>query len=1099
MHPTKNSGQHEQLKLAHPDGFKNARRSKSDAEISHLDLTISAYEQALEFFSLESDLPSDGLDDWIEALLKHHQATGNLSSLDEALCLYKVTLSQRPIGHPLRTRTLEGYASLHTTIVKLISSEGSRNCVMAHHQELLRVLPKGDRRRDSCLNYLAISLFIQHSSSGGLEVLDEAIRLHRLALELRDDNHPFRETSLNGLAVALNARFRQQKDASTLNEIIELHTEALHLRSPDHPLRDVTLYNLGGALAVKFAEEGLREDLEKSISYQLTALELRPPGHPFRSLALMGVGNQYQRSFDHYGDSSHLAKALDSFREALELNPPGVHGRDGHLNNLALCLKTHFETYGDINKLRESVGLHREALTLRPVGHPYRSSTLHNLGESLAAEYEMHHAKESLLESIDSLRESLKLRPKGHPYRWNTLMYLGRVLLYHHRQCESEGALLEAIEHLRESLCVVSSALCQDLTSHMLAAVLSALYQHTRNSSYVAEATVIWENVLSFRKEGHPKRAETNFEFASMLFRTNPSDGWADAFEYLVQAVTDPFCPPRLRLHLAQNTLQVVESEAHSSQGHVHWGHRILDIYFHVIELLPQVAHLGLDSASRLEMLRGTEHLCRSAAARALILDRPEDAVEILEEGRNICWTQSLHLRSSDAFTDLPTDERSRLHELIDALNVPLPEASRANQADLDGIIELRRQQNGEIQRMLKRVRSRPGFDRFFKMESFARLIRGVSQGPVVILVSSDLGSYALIIVNDRGETRTVSLAHVTPKWLSQLRIRCIEAGFRNSGGVGMGWGSNSEAGGPISRLGIKPRRPVAGNFSTPTAVLEEIWGRVVWPVFESLGLKKQIGRDRPRLHWCPVGDFTSLPLHAAGRHTGQTKICTSDFVVSSYTPSLSALIKTRTGYTPISNKSMKTVVLAEANAVGFRPLPKVEAEVEAVAGKMKSASVECVVDLAPCVDTTIMALPSAHILHLACHGVQKEQALESHFALHDGPLTISMLAELNLPQAILAFLSACETAKGDEKQPDQTMHLAASLLFCGFRSVIGTMWAMHDNDGPVIAKVVYEELLGRGTLDLEDIPYALDTAIQTLRASGVSPTRWATFVHMGA
>jgi CHAT domain-containing protein len=40
-----------------------------------------------------------------------------------------------------------------------------------------------------------------------------------------------------------------------------------------------------------------------------------------------------------------------------------------------------------------------------------------------------------------------------------------------------------------------------------------------------------------------------------------------------------------------------------------------------------------------------------------------------------------------------------------------------------------------------------------------------------------------------------------------------------------------------------------------------------------------------------------------------------------------------------------------------------------------------------------------------------------------------------------LAFLSACETAKGDEKSPDEAMHLAATMIFAGFRGVIATMW----------------------------------------------------------
>lgn len=48
---------------------------------------------------------------------------------------------------------------------------------------------------------------------------------------------------------------------------------------------------------------------------------------------------------------------------------------------------------------------------------------------------------------------------------------------------------------------------------------------------------------------------------------------------------------------------------------------------------------------------------------------------------------------------------------------------------------------------------------------------------------------------------------------------------------------------------------------------------------------------------------------------------------------------------------------------------------------------------------------------------------------------------ELKLTNAVLAYLGACETAKGDKYQPDQAVHLAASMLFCGFRSVVATMW----------------------------------------------------------
>jgi hypothetical protein len=57
----------------------------------------------------------------------------------------------------------------------------------------------------------------------------------------------------------------------------------------------------------------------------------------------------------------------------------------------------------------------------------------------------------------------------------------------------------------------------------------------------------------------------------------------------------------------------------------------------------------------------------------------------------------------------------------------------------------------------------------------------------------------------------------------------------------------------------------------------------------------------------------------------------------------------------------------------------------------------------------------------------------------------------------------------------------------------------MNDADGPAVAKKVYEKLLSKDMLDLDDIPYALDEAVGMLRQQGVAPARWATFVHMGA
>jgi CHAT domain-containing protein len=133
--------------------------------------------------------------------------------------------------------------------------------------------------------------------------------------------------------------------------------------------------------------------------------------------------------------------------------------------------------------------------------------------------------------------------------------------------------------------------------------------------------------------------------------------------------------------------------------------------------------------------------------------------------------------------------------------------------------------------------------------------------------------------------------------------------------------------------------------------------------------------------------------------------------------------------------------------APGLPTIPEVETEVAHVSAVAESSNVKV---LYKRVGSTTVAdsaavIQDANIIHLACHGIQDARdATQSGFCLGDGRLTILRLMDLKLDNAFLAFLSTCETAKGDEEQPDQVMHLAAAMLFCGFKSVVATMWYVN-------------------------------------------------------
>jgi CHAT domain-containing protein len=193
------------------------------------------------------------------------------------------------------------------------------------------------------------------------------------------------------------------------------------------------------------------------------------------------------------------------------------------------------------------------------------------------------------------------------------------------------------------------------------------------------------------------------------------------------------------------------------------------------------------------------------------------------------------------------------------------------------------------------------------------------------------------------------------------------------------------------------------------------------------------------------------MPLHAAGLYggsQGQETHC-ADYVVSSYTPTPTTLLRAQRTVTNLAKNDLALTIVAECRAKdeNLQTLTGIDAEIHGISAVAKSSLVNIIGDISS--STTIARafgdIKAANIVHLACHGIQDhEDATQSGFCLGDGRLTISSLIDLDIKGAFLAFLSACETGKGSKDQPDQVMHLAATMLFIGFKSVVATMWLVN-------------------------------------------------------
>jgi len=241
------------------------------------------------------------------------------------------------------------------------------------------------------------------------------------------------------------------------------------------------------------------------------------------------------------------------------------------------------------------------------------------------------------------------------------------------------------------------------------------------------------------------------------------------------------------------------------------------------------------------------------------------------------------------------------------------------------------------------------------------------------------------------------------------------------------------------------------------------------------------------------------LPVHAAGVYTKEAESSPtysrlSDFAVSSYIPSLAAYIAaSKPRITP--NSKILTVTLPIESGLSHSI-----SELENIRNIVGPAMLLQLREEHAHVEAVKEKIEECSFVHFACHGEQNaSDPTESALLLSGGSkLTLNEVIKLKLPHAQLAFLSACQTATGAEKLPQEAVHLGAGMLLAGYQGVIATMWAIEDKDAPIIAKEFYSYLWRDGKPDAKEAAFALHSAVNILRDKSPSFKSWVPFIHMG-
>jgi CHAT domain-containing protein len=221
------------------------------------------------------------------------------------------------------------------------------------------------------------------------------------------------------------------------------------------------------------------------------------------------------------------------------------------------------------------------------------------------------------------------------------------------------------------------------------------------------------------------------------------------------------------------------------------------------------------------------------------------------------------------------------------------------------------------------------------------------------------------------------------------------------------------------------------------------------------------------------------------------------NYAVSSYTPTLGALLST-----PSASTHSTVLAIGQEATPGQSPLPGTNAELACIKQHAQSPLSYVRLDNDRATTAAVLTAMETHDwVHLACHAHQNlEDPTDTGFFLHDGTLSLASITQKSFKNKGLAFLSACQTARGDENLADEAVHLASGMLMAGYPSVIATMWSVMDADAPVIADKVYGQLLKDGKMNHTDAAKALHMAVAELRAKVGEDAfaRWVPYIHIG-
>jgi tetratricopeptide (TPR) repeat protein len=735
---------------------------------------------------------------------------------------------------------------------------------------------------------------------------------------------------------------------------------------------------------------------------------------------------------------------------------------------MSVCFHKIEDIYADQGQIAEATQAARQAVSCLPVYHPDRAKFLDNLGLRLG--YKSPHTRTflDLVEAVHVTRQAIDITPYDHPDQAGQLANLGRHLFHRYRYPN----YTKPITYLKEAIQVTRQAVNAtpddnpDRAERLnnLGTYLFSQYRYTNGMGDLDEVIRVARQAVNATPNNHPDLAERlnnlGLRLCVRYLRTGTMSDLEEATSCHNLALHQLTSNIVVRIEAGRNAL-ITAAEAFNWKQAYEASSIAIKLALELIRYSPE----DFDGVHKLSQL---SYPASDAVVAALNSQQPPIiSLKILEQGlclvaasTDMMCVDILNLQEADSVL---AEKFIAVRHKLQSLTMSERITTQTDRSSWELRADECRKENEKICKLIAEIRDKDGLEDFLDAPSLKEMQAVTVLGPIAVINVSSYRCDAILVE------------------IHQIRVLKLPS---------------------LNREEIEAKTESA-DLGSPE-ILQWLWDAVTEPILNALGYIDCPSGDKwPRIWWIPTGPLTTFPLHAAGYHdraSGQTVI---DRVMSSYSPSIKAMIQSRRSQ---ASSTVKEAVLAASEQPN---LLYVTEEVEKIRQLCQAMSLTPV-DSSQSKKNIISHLLRCKIFHFVSYGYTNESYLTHNKHLS---VTFTNLFELNLRKSppFLAYLSMWTTDPSYATRTiDQNIGLIRKCQLAGFRHVIGTLWNITET-GVNMATIIYEEMRDSNLTD-ESVCRGLHnasrifrdrwlTTLETRNGSDRASTRspsWIPYVHYG-